>query len=151
MAQGCAKKWQIIQCYILQLGIVLLICLQFSTHWHRKHAFCVLSSATMSARLVVVYFLLKEQNAQIYSRLDAAKTHVYGSYRKPRKCTLATYTRLVASVRNKGCLGPSGPNFFRWGDLKLNKHSPKHWNHFHYFKYFMRNYDANLQRGFFMN
>ena len=45
---------------------------------HRKHAFCVLSSATKSARFVTVDFLLQQKNAQISSRLDDAKMHVCG-------------------------------------------------------------------------
>ena len=45
---------------------------------YRKHAFCVLSTEIRSARFVAAYFLLQQQNAQIYSRFDDAQMHVYG-------------------------------------------------------------------------
>ena len=47
------------------------------TNWIRNHWFCVLLNEIRSARFVVVYFLLQQWNAQIYSWLAAAKKHVY--------------------------------------------------------------------------
>ena len=35
-------------------------------YWHRKHAFCVLSSEIRYARFVIIYFSLQQWNALIY-------------------------------------------------------------------------------------